>query len=95
MEMQNNPDVTWTYAIAAVWSNLEVNLGIACNSLVSLKPFLEKVLKPFVESLLGSVKTSKLHDAQPNHAFRHREVVRSKRSRAKRIQRASAAPKRH
>lgn len=60
--MQNNPDVTWTYATAAIWSNLEVNLGIACNSLVSLRPLLRKVLESCSESFQQSKKTSARHD---------------------------------
>ncbi|KAB5536333.1 hypothetical protein GE09DRAFT_1176725 [Coniochaeta sp. 2T2.1] len=45
--MQNNPDVTWTQASAAVWSCLELNLGILCNYLALLKPFV-RVHMPFL-----------------------------------------------
>jgi hypothetical protein len=40
--MQANPDVTWTQASAAVWSCLELNLGILCNCLALLKPFVRR-----------------------------------------------------
>lgn len=40
--MQNNPDVTWTQASAAVLSVFELNLGILCNCLALLKPFVRK-----------------------------------------------------
>lgn len=45
--MQNNPDVTWTQASAAVWSCLELNLGILCNCLALLKPFVRRHM-PFL-----------------------------------------------
>lgn len=45
--MQANPDVTWTQASAAVWSCLELNLGILCNCLALLKPFVRRHL-PFL-----------------------------------------------
>lgn len=38
--MVTNPDVTWTQASAAVLSSLELNLGIVCNSMARLKPFI-------------------------------------------------------
>jgi hypothetical protein len=37
-KMQDNPDVTWTQASAAVWSCIEINLGIICNCTALLKP---------------------------------------------------------
>ncbi|KAH8882163.1 hypothetical protein GQ53DRAFT_618888, partial [Thozetella sp. PMI_491] len=37
--MAENPDATWTQAAAAVWSFLEINLGITCNCLALMKPF--------------------------------------------------------
>lgn len=45
--MQANPDVTWTQASAAVWSCLELNLGILCNCLALLKPFVRRHM-PFL-----------------------------------------------
>lgn len=40
--MQNNPDVTWTQASAAVWSCVELNIGILCNCLAMLRPFVRR-----------------------------------------------------
>jgi hypothetical protein len=40
--MVDNPDVTFTQCSAAVWSLLEMNLGILCNSLAALKPFVRQ-----------------------------------------------------
>jgi hypothetical protein len=37
--MNDNPDFTFTQCSAAVWSLLEINLGILCNCLATLKPF--------------------------------------------------------
>ncbi|KAL2141914.1 hypothetical protein VTI28DRAFT_1799 [Corynascus sepedonium] len=40
--MVTNPDFTFTQCSAAVWSLLEMNLGILCNSLAALKPFVRQ-----------------------------------------------------
>ena len=40
--MVANPDVTFTQCSAAVWSLLEMNLGILCNALAALKPFVRQ-----------------------------------------------------
>ncbi|KAL2022656.1 hypothetical protein VTK56DRAFT_5000 [Thermocarpiscus australiensis] len=45
--MVDNPDVTFTQCSAAVWSLLEMNLGILCNSLAALKPFARRHLPSF------------------------------------------------
>lgn len=42
--MVDNPDVTFTQCSAGVWSVLEMNLGILCNSLAALKPFVRRYL---------------------------------------------------
>lgn len=49
--MADNPDVTWTQASAAVWSCLELNLGVALNSLVRLKPFVKHHFPTFSLSM--------------------------------------------
>lgn len=51
--MVDNPNVTFTQCSAAVWSLLEMNLGIICNALAALKPFVRRYL-PAVFSLTGS-----------------------------------------
>jgi hypothetical protein len=45
--MVDNPDVTFTQCSAAVWSLLEMNLGILCNSLAALKPFVRRHMPNF------------------------------------------------
>jgi hypothetical protein len=40
--MVANPDFTFTQCSAAVWSLLEMNLGILCNALAALKPFVRQ-----------------------------------------------------
>ncbi|KAK8051174.1 hypothetical protein PG993_002559 [Apiospora rasikravindrae] len=37
--MMVNPDTTWTQASAIVWSSVEMNLGVACNCMARLRPF--------------------------------------------------------
>ncbi|KAI1418463.1 hypothetical protein F5Y13DRAFT_196268 [Hypoxylon sp. FL1857] len=49
-----NPDVTWTQAEAAVFSSLELNLGIVCNSLARLRPFVRAHFPSWAMSLGGS-----------------------------------------
>lgn len=46
--MVDNPDFTFTQASAAVWSLLEMNLGILCNSLAALKPFVRRHMPSFL-----------------------------------------------
>lgn len=55
--MQNNPDVTYTQASAAVWSCLELNVGIICSCLATLKPFVRTHL-PWLASLVGGITSS-------------------------------------
>ena len=51
--MQDNPDVTWTQASAAVWSCVELNIGIVCNCLAQLKPFVRKYLPSLAKLVAG------------------------------------------
>ncbi|KAM7219432.1 puromycin-sensitive aminopeptidase [Rhypophila decipiens] len=51
--MVDNPDVTFTQCSAAVWSLVEMNLGVLCNSLAVMKPFIRRHL-PKLLSLTGS-----------------------------------------
>lgn len=50
--MLNNPDVTYTQGSAAVWSAIEINIGILCNCLAMMKPFVRRHL-PWLKSLIG------------------------------------------
>lgn len=51
--MLNNPDVLYTQGSAAVWSAVEINIGILCNCLAMLKPFVRRHM-PWLKSLVGS-----------------------------------------
>lgn len=62
-KMQNNPDVTWTQASAAVWSSVELPLGIICNCLAQLKPFVRKHL-PMLNSLVGGTNSKNSYPNQ-------------------------------
>lgn len=55
--MLNNPDVLYTQGSAAVWSAVEINIGILCNCLAMLKPFVRRHM-PWLKSLIG-VRSSK------------------------------------
>lgn len=55
--MQNNPDVTHTQAAAAVWSCVELNVGLICNCLAMLKPFVRRHL-PWLVSLVGGTSNA-------------------------------------
>jgi hypothetical protein len=50
MSLQNNPDVTYSQGRAAVWSSVEINIGIFCNTVVVLKPFLRQYFPYFFKS---------------------------------------------
>lgn len=50
--MLNNPDVLYTQGSAAVWSAVEINIGILCNCLAMLKPFVRRHL-PWLRSIVG------------------------------------------
>lgn len=51
--MLNNPDVLYTQGSAAVWSAVEINLGILCNCLAMLKPFVRRHM-PWLRTLIGA-----------------------------------------
>ncbi|KAF5722193.1 integral membrane protein [Fusarium mundagurra] len=56
--MAINPDFTRKQAEAGVWSLVELNMGIVCNNLMRLKPFLRTYL-PRVLTFLGLTAKSK------------------------------------
>ncbi|CAN8100021.1 unnamed protein product [Discula destructiva] len=51
--MLNNTDVLYTQGNAAVWSAVEINIGILCNCLAMLKPFVRRHM-PWLKSLIGA-----------------------------------------
>lgn len=63
--MQNNPDVTHTQAAAAVWSCVELNVGIICNCLAMLKPFVRRHM-PWLTSLVGGSSNKPTYNNQPS-----------------------------
>ncbi|KUI64148.1 hypothetical protein VM1G_10906 [Cytospora mali] len=52
--MAENPDVLYTQGSAAVWSAVEINIGIVCNCLATMKPFVRRHM-PWLVSLIGVV----------------------------------------
>lgn len=70
--MQDNPDVLYTQGSAAVWSAVEINIGILCNCLAMLKPFVRRHL-PWLRSLIGmrSGASGSAGCGGPNHHPEH------------------------
>ncbi|RFU32757.1 hypothetical protein B7463_g3570, partial [Scytalidium lignicola] len=66
--MVENPDVTWTQAEAAVFSSLELNLGIICNSMARLKPF----VKTHFPRWAGSFGNSSAHAGEYSRSKRNK-----------------------
>lgn len=52
--MIDNTDVLYTQGAAAVWSAVEINIGILCNCLATMKPFVRRHM-PWLVSLIGVV----------------------------------------
>jgi|SRR5689334_8531472 hypothetical protein len=63
--MATNPDFTRKQAEAGVWSLVELNMGIVCNNLMRLKPFLRTYL-PRVLTFLGLTAKSKPQGENPS-----------------------------
>ncbi|KAG8167427.1 hypothetical protein KVR01_003116 [Diaporthe batatas] len=77
--MRNNPDVLYTQGSAAVWSAVEINIGILCNCLAMLKPFVRRHL-PWLVSLVGSDGSSSSEEgASKDSAVRFGRFRRSSR----------------
>ncbi|KAK4149764.1 puromycin-sensitive aminopeptidase [Chaetomidium leptoderma] len=64
--MVDNPDVTFTQCSAAVWSLLEMNLGILCNSLAALKPFVRHHLPTLFSTTDGDSGGNNQSDSYAN-----------------------------
>lgn len=52
--MIDNTDVLYIQGAAAVWSAVEINIGILCNCLATMKPFMRRHM-PWLVSLIGVV----------------------------------------
>lgn len=50
--LANNDDFYYTLAKSAVWSMLELNLGIVCSNLIRMKPFISRYF-PRLAARLG------------------------------------------
>ncbi|KAF5018397.1 hypothetical protein F66182_9626 [Fusarium sp. NRRL 66182] len=80
-----NPDFTLKQAEAGIWSLVELNMGIVCNNLMRLKPFLNRYL-PQLLSFLGltsgkskqtgdnSARTSSNWRGRPPHSYQLHSV---------------------
>ncbi|KFY40365.1 hypothetical protein V494_03533 [Pseudogymnoascus sp. VKM F-4513 (FW-928)] len=66
MSLANNPDVTYSQARAAVWSCVELNIGIVCASVIVLKPFMRHHFPGVFSTYVMSVDNS---DATPIKSF--------------------------
>jgi hypothetical protein len=62
----NNPDVLYTQGSAAVWSAVEINIGILCNCLAVMGPFVRCHL-PWLASLVGCDEPSSSEEGNSNH----------------------------
>jgi len=61
-----NPDFTRKQAEAGIWSLVELNMGIVCNNLMRLKPFLNRYLPKFLSYLgLSSGKSKQKKSDSP------------------------------
>lgn len=54
MSMENNPDITYSECVTGIWSAIEINVGIVCNCVVVIKPFLRKHFPKFFSSYMHS-----------------------------------------
>ena len=73
IEMNDKPDFTYTQGPAAVFSLWEMNVGIWCNNLVRLKPFIRKTMPRFYERL----DTRQYSEKQNNTPYQARPHTRS------------------
>lgn len=58
MSLANNPDVTYSQGRAAVWSCVELNVGIVCASVIVLKPFVRQHFPGVFSSYILSADNS-------------------------------------
>ncbi|KFY85302.1 hypothetical protein V500_08530 [Pseudogymnoascus sp. VKM F-4518 (FW-2643)] len=66
MSLANNLDVTYSQGRAAVWSCVEINIGIVCASVIVLKPFMRHHFPGVFSTYVMSVDNS---DATPIKSF--------------------------
>ncbi|TGO64557.1 hypothetical protein BELL_1035g00030 [Botrytis elliptica] len=74
MALQNNPDVLYTQGRAAVWSSVEINIGIFCNTLVVLRPFIRQYFPGLFSSHLISEDPRQTPDPEANIESKKRRI---------------------
>ncbi|TEY37169.1 hypothetical protein BOTCAL_0527g00040 [Botryotinia calthae] len=74
MALQDNPDVLYTQGRAAVWSSVEINIGIFCNTLVVLRPFIRQYFPGLFSSHLISDDARQTPDPEANLESRKRRI---------------------
>ncbi|KAF7915035.1 uncharacterized protein EAE98_011358 [Botrytis deweyae] len=74
MALQNNPDVLYTQGRAAVWSSVEINIGIFCNTLVVLRPFIRQYFPGLFSSHLISDDPRQTPDPEANIESKKRRI---------------------
>ena len=55
--MVDNPDFTFTHGSTALWSIVEMNLGVLCNCLAVMKPFARRHMPYLLSSSTGTGAT--------------------------------------
>ena len=70
--MVDNPDFTFTQGAAALWSVVEMNLGVICNSLAVMKPFIRRHM-PYL--MTASLRTGA---SDPSYGKRSKSKSNSK-----------------
>ncbi|KAG0646069.1 hypothetical protein D0Z07_8396, partial [Hyphodiscus hymeniophilus] len=69
MSLQNNPDVTYSQGRAAVWSSVELNIGILCNAVIVLKPFFRQFFPRMFSSYAQKAATDTTGNPDPGGRF--------------------------
>ncbi|TGO24257.1 hypothetical protein BPAE_0107g00040 [Botrytis paeoniae] len=72
--LQDNPDVLYTQGRAAVWSSVEINIGIFCNTLVVLRPFIRQYFPGLFSSHIISDDPRQTPDPEANLESRKRRI---------------------
>ncbi|KAF4965114.1 hypothetical protein FSARC_7053 [Fusarium sarcochroum] len=66
-KMKDNPDITWTQANASLWSCIEMNTGIICQSLAHMKPFVRQHL-PWLHKIIAGTTKPKSYPGQADNS---------------------------
>ena len=66
---QRGGDFSWNAALSFMWSAVEVNLGLICACVPSLKPLFLRFLPSFIKDTNDSTAMGSLEDAQQGNAM--------------------------